>query len=695
MRDNITPIRVKYVALLLVGIVATIYHLYYAYFFHVTIDKHVVLHFGLLSIAAAITVFDPEFFKSDSSLYKLDQGAILPLEALAAGYASWYLYTNYEGIVYESIGIYSTQDIVVGALVIFVALDLSRRTFGWVITGIGIIAILYGMMGPFLPGALGHGGISLERMITAVTVEFTGVFGQILTVGATYVVVFIIFAGFLESFGALGYFIRLGSKAGDYVKSGVPQTAVIASLGMASVNGSAAANSATTGAFTIPLMKDEGVRSDSAAAIESVASSGGQVMPPVMGAAAFLMADITGTPYFDIVVIALLPALLFYLSAAIAVHMLYMKEDSYQREGAAFASGSGADENGASEELDQLGADQLEDVSLGSATNIDLSAIDEDQDGSILHTIFRGTFLWIPVGVLVYTLAVLRYGPMLAGFWATISIIPAALFQTMVLQDDRKQALREFGGNLLDGCRIGIENTAPITMALAVMGLLVGILNLTGLTQAIASGLVFLAGGVLALLLFFAMVAAILFGLGMPTVAAYIVAVLLIAPALEQMGVSLVSAHMFVFYFAILSALTPPVAIACIITTKLADADFWTVCKKSLAIGLPLYILPYVFVVNESLLYWSLETIVIFPATLIGMVAVSLATINYMDGPIKLPVRIALVGLGIAIFFSPAVLVSGTALVLQICLAFVMLVLFTWKQRDHEILRTLQSTVFK
>lgn len=681
LRERATPISVKYAMLLTIGIVATAYHLYYAYYFNLPIDKHVVAHFGLLSIAAAVTVFDPEFYKSGSILHKFDQAVLLPAEAIAAGYASWYLYTNYEALVYESIGIYSMQDTLVGLLVILVALDLSRRTFGWVITGVGLLAIVYGVLGPVFPGILSHGGVSFERIVNASTVEFTGVFGQILRVGSTYVVIFIIFAGFLETFGALGYFIQLGGKAGKFIKSGVPQTAVIASLGMASVNGSAAANSATTGAFTIPLMKDEGIESESAAAIESVASSGGQVMPPVMGAAAFLMADITGVPYFELILIALLPALLFYLSVAIAVHMLYMKED-VSREGSRATiedrSAEEITEEPAEVEMDV--SERVEEVSLGSSTQLDLSLLTEGRKSSPLLTVLRGTFLWVPLAVLIYTLAVLRYGPLLAGFWSTIAIVPTAFVQTMVFSDDRKRAAVEFVGNFVDGCRIGIENTAPISMALAVMGLFVGILNLTGLTQAIASGLVSLAGGTLVLLLIFAMVAAILFGLGMPTVAAYIVSVLLIAPALEQMGVQLVSAHMFVFYFAILSALTPPVAIACIITSKLADGNFWMVCKKSIAIGFPLFVLPYIFVVNGSLLYWSFETIVTFPAVLVGMVAVSLATINYLNGPFTVPVRIGLVLIGFAIFFSPALVGSTmTSLLIQIVLAGVVLGIFTWR----------------
>jgi TRAP transporter 4TM/12TM fusion protein len=593
---------------------------------------------------------------------------------------------NYQRLAFESIGIYSDTDVLIGALLILLVLDLCRRTFGWILTGIAIFGVFYALYGQIFPGILQHQGVDLERLITANTVEMAGIFGQILRVGSTYIVIFIIFAGFLESYGALGYFIELGARAGQRLRSGVTQTAVIASLGMASVNGSAAANSATTGAFTIPLMKREGIRADTSAGIESVASSGGQVMPPIMGAAAFIMAEITGTGYIGIIKIGLLPALLFYGTIVVAVHLITLKEGA----GTADLTTDDSDQSSAIANA-QTPEDptDVDDIAIGTTENGIAGLLHSDTSLPLWKQIVKSSFLWFPVGVLIITLVWLQYGALLAGFYSTIATIPVALVQRLVLTDsDLQTTIVGFITDTLDACRIGIQNTAPITMALAVMGLFVGILNLTGFTQVFASALVTLAGGSLILLAVFAMFAAILFGLGMPTVAAYIVAVLLIAPALVNIGVPLETAHFFVFYFAILSALTPPVAIACIVTTRIADADFWHVCYKGVLLGLPLFLLPYVFLVNPTLLYWEFPmTILTFIVLYLGLASISIAVVNYLGGSLRLPARIGLILVAMVALFANA-FANIYVEVIQLFAAFILLAFFTWKIRLHESLLT-------
>lgn len=673
----------KYLLLLVGGVIATVYHLWYAWSYAFAISQHMILHLGMLSALTTILVFDPDFWNSDSILETLDNAIVLPIEFLASIGITAYLWVNYQRLAFESIGIYSDADILVGALLILLVLDLCRRTFGWILTGIAVFGVFYALYGQVFPGLLQHQGVTLERLITANTVEIAGIFGQILRVGSTYIVIFIIFAGFLESYGALGYFIELGAQAGQRLRSGVTQTAVIASLGMASVNGSAAANSATTGAFTIPLMKQEGIRADTAAGIESVASSGGQVMPPIMGAAAFIMAEITGTGYIGIIQIGLLPALLFYGTIVVAVHLITIKE------GAGLADLTlNRDDNDTSSSIVNAQTPEdptgIDDIAIGTTESGIAELLRSDESASLWEQFIKSSFLWFPVGVLIITLVWFQYGALLAGFYSTIATIPAAFIQRLILtESDLQTTVIGFVTDTLDACRIGIQNAAPITMALAVMGLFVGILNLTGFTQVFASALVTLAGGSLILLAVFAMFAAILFGLGMPTVAAYIVAVLLIAPALVDIGVPLETAHFFVFYFAILSALTPPVAIACIVTTRIADANFWYVCYKGVLLGLPLFILPYVFLVNPTLLYWEFPmTILTFVVLYLGLASISVAVINYLGGPLRLPARIGLITVALITLFANT-LTGIYVEIIQVVAALVLLTFFTWKTRLH------------
>ncbi|WP_178915893.1 TRAP transporter fused permease subunit [Natronomonas gomsonensis] len=643
----------KYIFLVLLGIAGVIYHLWFAESYGIEMQLHLVIHLGFMMVAIVAVSFDPQVTREDGWLKVLDNYLILPVELVGSAGIAIYLWMNYERLAIFSIGVYSNVDFYVGILLLLLIIDQSRRAFGNILPAVGVVGIIYALAGPYFPSILRHGGIGFRRLVTSQTVEFAGVYDTLVQVAATYIVIFIIFAAFLEAYGAMDYFVRIGAKVGSYVKSGITQTAVVTSVAMGSVNGSAAANAATTGAFTIPLMKDQGISNETAAAIESVSSSGGQIMPPIMGAAAFVMAEITGTSYLHIITIGLLPALLFYGTIAVAVHMITLKEGAGLTNLEDVGSGSEEDEP---EDEDRT----IEDISMGTASApSDVSVLAEASQASFLSSLIKGMYLWIPVSILVYTLVVLQYDPVYAGFFSTLAIFPVALAQGLYFEDDKKNAVRNFVENTIEGCRLGISNAAPITMAVAVIAIFVGVLNQTGFTQTLAQSLISLSGGELALLLFFAMFAAILFGLGMPTVAAYIVAVLLIAPALVNLGIRLETAHFFVFYFAILSAITPPVAIACIITAEISKGNFWRVAGKSLILGMPLFLLPYVFVINDAIMYWSFpETAMLFPVLFLGMVCLSIASINYLNGDLSWPFRIGIGLVGAGILFAPLIPVA-------------------------------------
>lgn len=645
---------IKYGVLIALGVLVSAYHLYYVRSFFVEQNQHLLIHIGTMTLGAAIVAFevDPQSTRQRIGNY------IGLFEGLVAIGVTYYLFVSHERMVYEQLGVYTTWDMVAGVIIMLVVLDVTRRVYGPILSIVGIGGLIYAYWGPYFPGILNHNGISFNRLIQGLTIDYgSGLYGVITGVSATYIIIFMILAGLLEAYGALDYFIQLGTMVGRRIKSGLAQMTVVASLGMGSINGSAAANAATTGAFTIPLLQRHGISDDTAGAFESVASSGGQIMPPIMGAAAFVMAQITGNSYLYIIAVGTLPALLFYFSVAVGVHLTTVKEgieeidlDKMEIEGTALQR---------EDAVERLFGRSTEPVSFENLT--------------VRNLVVEGLSLWIPVFVLLFTMVVLTYDPLYAGFWAVASSVPAAFVQSVGLRDN--YGLKDFGVDTLDGFGRGLENAAPIGVAIGVMNIFVGVLNLTGFTQVFANSLLSLSGGVTVILLGLTMVAAILFGLGMPTVAAYITAVLLIAPALAEAGIPLLAAHFFVFYFAILSAITPPVAIACLVTSRISGGSFWETARRSLILAAPLFVLPYVFVLNDNLLFWDFPaTAVTFGFVFIGFVSMAVALVNYLEGPIPIPVRVVLLVLSGLLLFAPLLPAAGVVRTLAATLAIGILV---------------------
>ncbi|WP_137284685.1 TRAP transporter permease [Halorussus salinisoli] len=625
----------KYAVLIALGVASLVYHLWFTRTYGLEMNKHIVVHVALMLLATGIVAFEPG---AETTRERVGNAVAL-LEGVAGFLTAGYIVLGYDRIVYQQLGVYTTADTAAGLLIVLLALDLCRRIYGPILSVVGVVGIVYALYGPYFPGLLHHQGVDPLRFIQGITVGFgSGVFGIITKVSATYIVVFMILAGLLEAYGALEYFIKLGSLLGGRIQSGIAQMTTIASMGMGSVNGSAAANAATTGAFTIPLLKNHDVEKDTAAAFEAVASSGGQIMPPVMGAAAFIMAQITGEGYLTVITVGFLPALLFYGTVSIGVHLTTLKE--------------GITDTADTDELSEMDTGQQE-RSEALASLFGSSTDPVSFDGvSARRLLVDGLALWVPLGVLLFTLVVLLYEPLYAGFWAIIAAFIAAFLQGIFFRD--RYGVKDFAIDTLDGCARGLENAAPLAVALMVMNLFVGVLNLTGFTQTFAQNLIALSGGMLPLLLVFAMAAALLFGLGMPTVAAYITSVLLIAPALTNMGIDLLSAHFFVFYFAILSALTPPVAIACLVTSEISGGTFWRTARKSLVLAGPLFVLPYVFVVNDSLLYWTFpQTITTFLVLGAAFIAMVISFVNYLAGELPVALRGALFAVSATVMFAP------------------------------------------
>ena len=511
----------------------------------------------------------------------------LALLALAAtGYVHYHFERLMEDVFLQG---HTQVDYYVGVVLIVLAIDSTRRAFGNVIAAFAVLSVLYShtLVGPEMPGALRHTGFTWQQISRTGAIEITGVYHEtLMRIGATWVAIFIMFAGIAKAFGLMDFVLDVGSELGTSLRTGVVQIAVVASMIMGSITGSAAANTATTGSFTIPMLKEQGVQDDFAAAIEAVASAGGQMLPPVMGVAAFIMADLLDVPYVDIIQAGTIPAMLFYLSVGIGVHYSVLKH----------------------------------------------GWISEDLDSFEWRMLAEGAHFLIPLGVLLYTLIWLRYSPMTAGMYSIFTIVGVVAIRNAYSRGVSAESAKTTAAQTVDGLRQGGVDMAPLIGVLAAMGLIVQLLEGTGLTQRVGTLIISLGGGSLIVVLLLAMVASVLFGLGMPTPAAYILVVILVAPGVIEMGVPDIATHMFVFYFAMLSAITPPVAISVAVGSRIADTSFTRSCVQALRLGAPGFVIPYAFIANDSLIYWSVpDTLIQFPLVLSGTIGLIVAMVGY-DG---------------------------------------------------------------
>ena len=543
--------------------------------------------------------------------------------AIASLASTAYVHVNFNRLFEDAhlVG-YTTVDILVGTVLIVLAIDATRRAFGWVIAAVAIGSVLYahwltiGLV--FLasnavpvvdvPEVFRHTGMSWTEIARDGAISINGVYDSTLMgIGSTWVAIFIMFAGIAKAFGLMEFVLDIGREFGSSLRTGVVQVAVISSMIMGSITGSAAANTATTGSFTIPMLQEQGIRDDFAASIEAVASAGGQMLPPVMGVAAFLMADLLGVSYVQVVQAGVIPAALFYFSVCVAVHFAVLKF---------------------------------------GWTSVELTSFD-------WRLLLSGLHFVVPLFVLLYTLIYLRYTPLSAGLYTILTIVGVMIVKNFYEAGIGLNTARSTGKQTLDGVSRGGLEMAPLVGVLAAMGLIVELLEGTGLTQGIATTIIGLGGGLLIVVLVLAMITSILFGLGMPTPAAYILVVVLVAPGVIQMGVPELTTHMFVFYFAMLSAITPPVAISVAIGSRIAGTSFMKSCLQALRIGAPGFVIPFAFVANNSLIYWSTETMVAFPLVLLGTVGLIVATVGF-DGAhdLSYPIRVGYVAAAFAAMFG-------------------------------------------
>lgn len=446
----------------------------------------------------------------------------------------------------------SKLDMLAGLLLLILILETSRQSIGMALPLIAVVFLAYAVFGPHLPNIIAHRGYDLEYITSYVCWTNEGIFGTPIGAAVSFVVLYIIFGELLDTFGAGKFFIDIAYALTGKMRGGPAEASVLSSALMGSINGSAVANVVTTGTFTIPLMKKVGYSKDYAAAVEAVASTGGQILPPVMGAAAFVMADMTGIAYSTIILAALIPGVLYYLSLGAAVYF----------------------------EAGRLGIKPEDNAKLLNAKRI----------------FKEGYFHLLPMVVLIICLLGFKFSASYSALFAIGAILLIGFVRTM--RNKHRLPLKELKAVALHAAK----SSVPVTIACASAGIVIGIVSMTGLGVRFAQIVFQLANGNLFLMLSMTMVACIILGMGLPSTAAYVIAATVAAPALLQAGISMLASNLFVFYFAIISFITPPVAMAAYAASGIAESDSMKTGVKAFQLGIAGFIIPFLFIYYPGLL---------------------------------------------------------------------------------------------
>lgn len=472
------------------------------------------------------------------------------------------------GIPPEQVARPSVRDLIFGLLLILVTLETVRRTIGMGLVITALVFIAYAFAGPFIPGVLAHEGISPVYFVSVNYLSELGSFGSMATLSSGMLFAVIAFGAFMFYLGSGALMIKLAVAVAGAFRGGPAKVAVVGSALFGTISGSAVANVATVGVFTIPMMKRTGYEPVFAGAVEACASTGGQIMPPVMGITAFIMCDFLGIPYGKLILYAAIPAIFYYLTCFIQVHLEAVKKD--------------------------------------------LSPTPSDEVREARHIPVVDWILLLPIAVLVYLLVGLQMGIIFAAFYSVVSVWVCFAVHELVTK------------RRLDIKRLALSFEQParqilmIACSLALMALVIYCFDISGLASKLSDALLELAGHNIWMLLFMTMIACLILGMGLPTMAAYIFLAIAAAPALVEVGILPLAAHMFIFYFGIISALTPPVCPASYVAAGIAGADFVKVGIQGVKLGIAGYIVPYMFVMQPALLLQggSVLTIIISCFTL-------------------------------------------------------------------------------
>ncbi len=572
----------------------TVYHLAYASgirLLQMVNIKHHAIHVGLVLVLGFALY--PAFSGSSRKKISWYDWIFVALCAVMPVY----VFVRYP--VFISTGFSGeTTDIVMGTLLILLVMECSRRISGPALSILSAVFLVYALFGRFFPGIFRHRGYNWHRVVTYLTTDIYGIYGSSVKVSATYIVLFIIFGDVMNKCGMGQFFNDIANALAGHTKGGPAKVAVLASGFLGSINGSAVANVVTTGTFTIPLMKKTGYSKEFAGAVEATASVGGQLLPPIMGAAAFVMAETLGVKYGAIIRAAVLPALIYYLGIILQVQMRAEKDG--------------------------------------------LSGLPKDQMPKVLNVMKERGHLLIPIVFLLYMLIFSGRTVLFSAFWTIVVTILVA-----ELRPISRMSFKDIGDAFVSGAK----STVSVAIACACVGIIVGICGLTGFALNVAHAIINIgqyavpgsAAASLFLTLLFTMVTCMILGMGLPSIPSYLITATIAAPALVELGQAEIAAHMFCFYFAMFANLTPPVALAAFAAAGLSGGSPMKTGWQSVKLALAGFIVPFMFVYNPQLLLEKvtlLSGIQVVVTSCVGVLLIAAAVEGYLRGRMNVALRV-------------------------------------------------------
>ena len=574
--------------------------------FPALIQRAITLSFGL-----ALCFICFKFKKSDDSKVKIYDWICV----FMAFSIPLYIIRTFDTLVTRG-GNPTNLDIALGIVLVVLVIEATRRCVGLPLVIVALVFLGYAFWGPYMPTLIGHRGYDLHRIAAQMFLTAEGIFGTPMAVMTTFVFAFIVFGCFLEVTGGAKLFIDLAFALTGRFAGGPAKTAVVASGLLGTISGSSLANVVTTGSFTIPLMKSCGYKPSFAGGVEASASSAGQIMPPVMGAAAFIMSEMTGIPYLSICLSAAIPALLYYVSVMLSVDL--------------------------------------------EARRTNLKTVNEDEIPPLWSTTKRCLPLLLPIATLI-GLLVIGYTPLKAALYSTIVMIIGSFFskETRMNKERFYEALTKSSYNSISVC-----------VACAICGIVTGVITLTGIGLKLSDLILQLSGGNLLYTLLLTMVASIILGMGLPTTAKYIVLSSIAAPALVKLGVPLVGAHLFILYFGVIAEVTPPVALTSYAGAAIAKAPGVETALQGLKISIGAFFIPFMFCYYPSLLFINTSLSGMLSglfSSFVGLTCLSSASIGYFFGPMKVWIRMVMfIGVLFVIHPSPVTDIAGVAVILGV-----------------------------
>lgn len=600
----------------IVAILMSAFHLFTAWHGTLLAMKQRSLHL-IFAFTLGFALY-PGFKKSSKDKIDIADWLLIILSVGVWGY----IFFNVEAIALKG-GQMSTTDMVLGVLAVLLTLEVTRRVVGPELPIVTIVFLLFAYFGRHMPGIFAHRGFNVTRIVSHMYMTTEGIMGTPLGVSSTFVFMFILFGSFLDKTGVGEFFIDFAYALTGSTRSGPAMTSVLSSGLMGSISGSSVANTVTTGAFTIPLMKSVGYKPHYAGAVEATASTGGQIMPPVMGAAAFIMADFTGFPYISIVKAAIIPAVLYYIAVGTMVHL----------------------------EACKLGLKGMPRESLPKVSNI----------------LRKQGYLTLPLIAIIFML-VKQYPPTMAALTGIVIGVIVAMTVSLIKKDNSFTPK-----DILGAMEAGAKGAVGVACACACAGMIVGVVTLTGFGLKIAEVIVQIAQGRLIPTLLLTMISSIILGMGLPTTAKYIVLATMAVPAITKLGVNLMSAHLFILYFGVVADVTPPVALAAYAGAGIAGANSMKTGFQAFKLAIGAFIIPYIFVINPHLIMidsiagttvnWlpitaALPTIA---TALIGTICLAGTVESYLFGNLRIWQRIILLLAAFALL-DPKLLTDGIGL---------------------------------